>query len=98
MAASTVITTQHLDLAGITDASLRTALSGLTVAQAADLYLVAFQLKIAKAGTDRGGMVSYTLEGQSATTSMDDAAKLVAFLKQMMSAGGAGLSIPVRFG
>lgn len=97
MAASTVITAQHLDLAGITDAALRLALTGLTVAAAADLYLVAFQLAVAKQGTDRAGMVEYTLEGQRVVTSMAEAESLVRFLRQMMSNGGAGLFIPARF-
>jgi hypothetical protein len=96
VAASTVITEQHLSLAGITDAGLVATLTGLTVSQAADLYLVAFQLRMAKAGTDRGGMIEYTLEGQRTAYSMDDAAKLVAFLKRMMSSGG-GCFIPAAF-
>lgn len=96
MAASTIITETHLSLAGITDAGLVLALTGLTVAAAADLYLVAFQLAIAKSSTDRGGMVEYILEGQRVVTSADDAAKMVAFLKRMRSNGG-GLGIPVSF-
>jgi hypothetical protein len=97
MAATTVITAQHLALAGITDAALMAALTGLTVAAAADLYLVALQLRIAKEGTDRGGIIEVTLENQTTKFSMESARALVSFLRQMMSTGNGGLSIPVKF-
>lgn len=96
MASSTVILQMHLDMAGITDAAITAAILGKTVADAADLFLVGFQLAIAKAATDRKGTFRYTLQGQSADFDVVQAQAVVKFLKTMKSTG-AGLGIPVSF-
>jgi hypothetical protein len=97
MASSTVITQPMLDVAGITGA-VGVMLLGLTVAAAADALLDMVQLAIGVARLNGKGMVSYSLQGQSVTTSMADADALVLFLKRMKSTGGGGpISIPVSF-
>jgi hypothetical protein len=94
--ASTIITQQTLDLAGISGV-LGTVLLGKTVAEASDVLLDVVQLAIAAAGILRKNVVSFTLQGQTTTTSMDDAVKLVAFIQRMKSAGNGPVQIPVRF-
>ena len=96
MAASTVITSERLARLGI-PAALSAILVNKTIAEACVLYQEDLAIVIGAAGVDSRGMVSYTLEGQTVTTSMDDVRKLVTFLQQSMSAGSGGLSIPVRF-
>jgi hypothetical protein len=96
MAASTVITSDMLALAGVTGA-VATALSGKTIAEAADLLLDVVRLSIANARLTAKDVVSYTLQGQSVTTSMDDASKLVDFLVKMKSAGRGPVILPIVF-
>lgn len=96
MAANTIITASHLAMAGITDPGLVAMLSGLTVHDAADLYLVSFQLSIVNAAVLRGTVIDYQLDGQIVKTNVEQAKYMVAFLHSMKSTGG-GLAIPVRF-
>ena len=84
-------------MAGITNASTIALLTGLTVAEAADKYLVSFQLAVANAGIERGAIKVYTLTGQHVETDYEQASAMVRFLRAMKSSGGGGLSLPVGF-
>lgn len=97
MASSTIITSERLARLGI-GAALTALLTGKTIAEACDLYLEDLTIVIGAGGVDAKGMVSYTLEGQSKTTSMEDVRKLREFLIAQKSAGrgpvAMGLYLP----
>lgn len=84
----------HLAAAGITDAALVTALTGITVAAAADLFDVIYKLAMANGAIARKGVVRYTLQGQSTEF---DAAQLEAVMRLLatMKSDGRG---PVSMG
>ena len=84
----------HLAAAGITDAALVTALTGITVAAAADLFDVVYKLAMANGAIARKGVVKYTLQGQSTEF---DAAQLEAVMRLLatMKSDGRG---PVSMG
>lgn len=96
MAASTIISDAILGLSGITDTAMRAAITGKTIAEAAATYLDIIQLGIAEAYRLKRGVVSYAIDGQSATMSIQDADRLVAFLTRMRSTGGGPVSMRVR--
>lgn len=97
MAASSVITTTMLAIAGVTG-DLATMLVGKTVAEARDDLDTIFALIAAGTAVRNGPLVSYTVDGQSATM---DIAKLEAArdLIARLAAVGGGLSfMPVEWG
>lgn len=96
MAASTIITAELLALAGITG-TWAVALSGKTKAEAAALYLDVVELAIAHSQASRRAVVKYTLDGQYIETSMDEAAKLCAFLRRMKSTSAGHTRMRIRF-
>lgn len=87
MASSTVITAERLARLGISP-TLSAILVGKTIAEACELYLEDLTIVIGSAGVTAGGVVTYTLEGQTVTTSMEEASRLRRFLIQMKNAGG----------
>lgn len=87
MASTTIITAMHLDAAGITDAALVTALTGITVAAAADLFGVIYQLAMANGAIARKGVVRYTLAGQSTEFSAEQLESVMRLLATMKSDG-----------
>lgn len=95
MAASTVITSMHLAAAGITDAALVTALTGITVAAAADLFGVIYQLAMANAAIMRAGVVRYTLAGQSTEFDVSQLKAVMSMLEAMKSTGLGPVSCAV---
>ena len=94
MAASTIITAERMARLGISPA-LSALLVGKTIADACELYLEDLALVIGSAGVSAGGMVTYVLEGQSVTTSMEEVARLRRFLVQMKNAGGGPVFLKV---
>ena len=92
-----IITQNDIAMAGFSGLMAQSII-GLTEAEAATKYLRVFRLAIAEAMRTGKGVVSYSLQGQSATTSMEEARRFVDFLKEMRSSrGGGGVSIPVQF-
>jgi hypothetical protein len=90
MASTTVITAFHLSQAGITDAALVTALTGVTVAAAAEEFQVIYSLAMVNAAVQRTGLVRYMLQGQSSEFSMDQLKTVMDMLAAMKSLGGRG--------
>jgi hypothetical protein len=97
MPADTILGDDLLGLAGVTG-TWAVLLRGKTKAEAAALYLDVVELAIAHAQTARRAVVKYTLDGQYVETSMDEAERLLAFLRRMKStAGGGPRAMRVRF-
>lgn len=94
MAAATIITAERLARLGISPA-LSAILVGKTIAEACELYLEDLAIVIGASGVDARGMVSYTLEGQAVTTSMDDVRKLQSFLQRQKTAGAGPVMLKV---
>ncbi len=95
MAASTVITALHLAFAGITDAALVAALTGMTVGNAANLLQEIIGLAGGAAAITRKGVVRYALSGQSADFDIESLRKAWEFLDKLKSSAGGG-PIPCR--
>ncbi len=85
----------HLAAAGITDAALVTALTGVTVAAAADLFGTIYHLAMANEAVMRRGVVRYTLAGQSTEFDMAQLEIVMRLLATMKSEGRGPVSCKV---
>jgi hypothetical protein len=95
VASTTIITALHLAAAGITDAALVAALTGITVAAAADLFQVIYQLAMANGAIARKGVVRYTLSGQSSEFDALQLEAVMRLLATMKSSGRGPVSCAV---
>lgn len=97
MAASTVLTSQLIALAGITG-DLATALVDRTAAAVADDLRTILRLKGISEAIDGGAISSYTISGRSVATSMDLIEKALRLVDALASSGGrVGVSVGVEF-
>lgn len=97
MAASTVLTSQLLALAGITG-DLATALLDKTAAAVADDLRTVLRLKGISEAIDAGSVSSYTIGGRSVSTSMDLIEKALRLVDALASSGGrVGVSVGMEF-
>lgn len=87
MASTTVITAPRLARLGISG-DIAQAMTGLTIAQAAELMLDDLVLLLGVAGEKQEGTISYTINGRSHTISYDQAMVLVRFLREAKNSGG----------
>ncbi len=78
------------------NADIWTPLIGLTLAQAADELEFALRARGADKVIDAAGMVSYTLNNQTVTTSMDDLEQALAWIRGMRNVGGGPAFLPLR--
>lgn len=96
MPADTVLTASHLSIVGIVG-DLATLLIGKTVAAVSVEVDALVAAAIAK-GVASGGLVSYTIDGQSGSIDLSTLIRARDALRRMASRGGALRLLPVEFG
>ena len=91
------ITDRHLDIARITDSAVRALYVGQTLDIFTDDYILGLSMGIADATAEQKGVVSYTIDGQSATMSIDNAEKIIRMLRSLKTQSSGPVMIGVRF-
>jgi hypothetical protein len=91
------ITERHLDIARITDAAVRVLYVGKTLDIFTDDYILGLSMGIADATAQQKGVVSYSIDGQSATMSIDNAEKVIRMLRSLKVQSSGPVMIGVRF-
>ncbi len=90
MAFDTVITAGRLTRLGITG-DIATALTDLTLADAAELMLDDLVLLLGVAAAQSQGTISYTINGRSTSIGYDQAMRVVALLRSAKNANGPAI-------
>ena len=95
VAYNSIITATHLAIAGVTG-DLATLLSGKTVAAASDELEIVMAAVLSN-GVAAGGMVRYSLDGQSVETSLDTLIRTRDALRNMARATCGPSMLPIEF-
>jgi hypothetical protein len=91
------ITERHLDIARITDAAVRVLYVGKTLDIFTDDYIMGLEMGILDATAQQRGVISYVIDGQSGTMSVENAKKVIAMAVSMKSRYSGPVMIGVRF-